>query len=75
MDGASKLVKAGIASSWFSFLNISAQSSAAFHVETSHLICTTNKLTGFCMKCNTELKWVNLKSVSINSLNAKAAII
>ena len=24
-----------------------------FHIETSHLICTSNQITGFCMKCNT----------------------
>ena len=32
-----------------------------FQIETSHLICTANQLTGFYMKCNTGLKWVNLK--------------
>ena len=35
------------------------QFSDAFHIETSHLICSSNQMTGFYMKCNTELKWVN----------------
>ena len=26
--------------------------------ETSHLICSANQMTGFSMKCSTELKWV-----------------
>ena len=34
------------------------QTSAAFHIETSHLICIANQMTGFYMKCNTELRWV-----------------
>ena len=36
-----------------------AQSSVAFHIETSHLIYTANQVTGFYMKCNSGLKWVN----------------
>ena len=36
------------------------QPSVAFHLEISHLICTANQVTGFYMKCNTGLKWVNL---------------
>ena len=36
------------------------QPSIAFHVETSHLICFANQITGFYMKCNNGLKWVNL---------------
>ena len=32
------------------------QSSAAFHIGTSHLICTGNQITGFFMKYNTGLK-------------------
>ena len=32
--------------------------SIAFHIETSHLICTANHMTGFYLKCNTGLKWV-----------------
>ena len=30
-----------------------------FHIKTSHLICSTNQMAGFYMKCNTGLKWVN----------------
>ena len=26
--------------------------SAAFHIESSHLICAENQMTGFYMKCN-----------------------
>ena len=32
------------------------QPSAAFHIETSHLICTGNQITCFFMKYNTGLK-------------------
>ena len=28
---------------------------AAFHTETSHLICSANQMTGFCMKWNTRV--------------------
>ena len=35
------------------------QPSVACHIETSHLVCTANQMTGFYMKCNTELNWVN----------------
>ena len=35
------------------------QPSVAFHLETSRLTCTTNQMTGFYMKYNTGLKWVN----------------
>ena len=34
------------------------QPSVEIHIETSHLICTTNQMTGFHMKWNTRLKWV-----------------
>ena len=33
-----------------------SQPSAAFHIETSHLIYTPNKVTGFYMKCNSRKK-------------------
>ena len=36
-----------------------SQSSAAFHIETSHLIYTENQMTGFYMKYNSGLKRVN----------------
>ena len=29
-----------------------------FHVETSHLFCPANEMTGFYMEYNTWLKWV-----------------
>ena len=35
------------------------QPSVAFHIETRHLICSANQMTGFYMRCNTGLKWVN----------------
>ena len=38
------------------------QSSVAFHTETSHLIGKANQITGFSMKWNTGLKWVNLET-------------
>ena len=34
------------------------QPNVAFHIETSHLICSANQITGFYMKCNTGLKGV-----------------
>ena len=34
------------------------QLNVAFYVQTSHLICTANQMTGFYMECNTGLKWV-----------------
>ena len=37
----------------------SFQSSIAFHIETSHLFCRAKRMTGFYMKLNTCLKWVN----------------
>ena len=39
------------------------QSSVAFHIETSHLISTTNLMTGFYIKRTTGMKW--LKAVII----------
>ena len=41
------------------------QSSVAFHIETSHLICNANQMIGFFMKCKTGLKWVNLQNKSM----------
>ena len=35
------------------------QPSVAFHIETSHLFCRAKQMTGFYMKRNTGLKWVN----------------
>ena len=35
------------------------QPKSAFHVETSHLICRANQMTGFYMKRNIGVKWVN----------------
>ena len=35
------------------------QPSVAFHIETSHLICSANQMTGFYMKFRTKLKWIN----------------
>ena len=37
------------------------QPSVGFHIETSHLKCTSNQMTGFYMKCNTWLKWVEVQ--------------
>ena len=60
------------------------QPSVAFHVETSQLFCSAKQMSGFYMKRNIGLKWVNLNidivrkmrhSILFNSLNAKVAII
>ena len=32
--------------------------SVAFHIETSHLVCSANQMTGFYIKCNNGLKRV-----------------
>ena len=40
------------------------RSSAAFYIETSHLICTANQITGFYIKYNTGLKWGNKKRLA-----------
>ena len=34
------------------------QPSVAFHIQISHLICSVNHMTGFYMKRNKVLKWV-----------------
>ena len=34
----------------------------AFHIETSHFICSVNQVTCFNMKCNTWLRWVKIFS-------------
>ena len=36
------------------------QSIVAFHIETSHLICSANQMIDLYIKCNTGLKWVNV---------------
>ena len=36
------------------------QPSIAFHIETSHLICTTNQMTGCYMKCKAGLKCIKV---------------
>ena len=40
------------------------QSSVAIHIETSHLICIANEITGFYMESNTGLKWVKIKGLT-----------
>ena len=35
----------------------------AFHIETSHLICSANQMTSFFMKCNAGLKWIQTKMI------------
>ena len=50
--------------SWAAILHaknpVPLQPSLVSHIETSHLICTTNQMPGFYMKCIciTGLKWV-----------------
>ena len=41
------------------------QHSVAFHIKTSHLTGSANKMIGFYMKCFTGLKWVKEDSISI----------
>ena len=40
------------------------QSSVAFHIDTSHLIYTAKQMTGFCMKGNSVLEWVNAFTIN-----------
>ena len=42
------------------------QPSVAFLIETSHLFCRAKQITGFYMKRNTGLKWVN-NTIQISS--------
>ena len=35
------------------------QPNVTFHIETIHLFCRAKKMTGFNMKHNTGLKWIN----------------
>ena len=34
--------------------------SSEFHTEIGYLICYANQMTGFCMKCINDVKWVKL---------------
>ena len=43
--------------------------SVASHIETRRLICTTNQMTGFHMKNNNGLKWVNFLVTLEQNLN------
>lgn len=38
----------------------------AIHKEMSHLTCSADQITGFCLKCNTKLKLVNVLNVAQN---------
>ena len=35
--------------------------SVVFHIESSHLICDAKQMTGFYIKCNTGLKWLDIE--------------
>ena len=50
------------------------QPSPAFHIENSRLISSTNQMTGFYIKCNSELKQVNIKQ-KFNPLTINISII
>ena len=39
------------------------QPSGTFYIETSQMICSSNPVNGFYMKCNTWLKWVKVQIV------------
>ena len=38
------------------------QPSVVCNIETGHLFCSAKQTTGFYMKCNIALKWVNKES-------------
>ena len=52
----------------------SFQPSNAFHIEISHLICHANQMTGFYMKCNTCLKWVDALTLPATILDKNKKI-
>ena len=51
------------------------QPSVGFHIETNHLICSSNQITGFYMKFNTRLKWVDLFSTNLIGVEYTETII
>ena len=56
------------------------QPSVVFHVETSHLFCSANQMTGFYMECNTGLKWVKgtlmqMRKLGYTMLRDKSSIL
>ena len=53
------------------FIDNPFQCSDAFHIETSHLNCSANQMTGFYMKYNTELKWINFENLGSTSIYQK----
>ena len=57
---------------WHEFIPF--QSSIVFHIETGHLICTANWMTGFCMKYNTGLKWAALQILTLNYWECKSRL-
>ena len=44
------------------------QFSVEFHTKSSHLFCRANQITGFYIKRNTGLKWVNIIAKLIQSV-------
>ena len=63
-----------VADIFCSYFN-SFQPSIAFHMETSHLFCSTKQVTGFCMKTNTGLKWVKTLLLSKTFLRLVVLIV
>ena len=51
------------------FIFYAVQTGDAFHLETRHSICTANPMTGFYMKRNTWLRWVNTKFSKIMDIS------
>ena len=45
------------------------QPSVAFHIETSHLFCRAKQMTGFYVKRNYGLKWVNPFQTNVSFLH------
>ena len=40
----------------------------AFHIEASHLLCSTNEMTGFYMKFDTDLNWVKERRTKLEDV-------
>ena len=47
------------------------QPSVAFHIETSHLFSSVKQMTGFYIKCNIGLEWVNSEIVQYHAIECK----
>ena len=50
------------------------QPSVAIHIEASHLFSSVKQMTGFYIKCNIGLEWVNSKIVQYHAIECKLQV-